>query len=340
MIFWLSLPLVCLLTLGLAGGLRRYALARHLLDVPNERSSHVVPTPRGGGLAFVLVFLASVPLLASAGLIDWRLGWALLGAGAIVALLGIADDHRHIPARWRLLGHFVAAFWSISWLGGLPPLELLGLELAFGWLGDVLAALFLVWMINLYNFMDGIDGIAGVEAVCVGAGAVLCYELAAVAGLTGAAELVLLCAVAGFLFWNFPVARLFMGDAGSGFLGLVLGVLALAAAWQEPRLLWVWLILLGAFVSDATFTLLRRLLRGEAVYQGHRSHAYQIASRRFGSHVPVTLGVAAINLLWLLPLALAVASRMLDGLVGLLIAYLPLLWLAGTFGAGSAEPRR
>ena len=340
MIFWLSLPLVCLLTLALAGGLRRYALTRQLLDVPNERSSHVVPTPRGGGLAFVVVFQASVPLLALAGLVEWRLGWALLGAGAIVALLGIADDHRHIPARWRLLGHFIAAFWAIRWLGGMPTIELLGLQMTFGWVGDVLAALFLVWMINLYNFMDGIDGIAGIEAVCIGAGAALCYKAAAIDGLTGAAELVLLCAVVGFLFWNFPVARFFMGDAGSGFLGLVLGVLGLAAAWQEPRLLWVWLILLGVFVTDATFTLLRRLLRGDAVYQAHRSHAYQIVSRRFGSHVPVTLAVAAINLLWLLPLALAVASGLLDGLVGLLIAYLPLLWLVATVGAGSIEPRR
>lgn len=339
MSFWLILPLATLVTFGLAGGLRRYALARQVLDVPNERSSHVVPTPRGGGLAFVLVFLASVPLLASVDLIGWRLAWALLGSGTVVALLGLADDHRHIAARWRLLGHFVAAFWAIRWLGGMPPIELFGLQLAFGWLGDALAALFLVWMINLYNFMDGIDGIAGMEAVCVGFGAVLCYRVAAVAGLTGAAELVLLFAVAGFLFWNFPAARLFMGDAGSGFLGLVLGVLALAASWQDARLLWAWLILLGVFVMDATFTLLRRLLRSEAVHQAHRSHAYQAASRRFGSHVSVTLTIAAINLFWLSPLALAVASGILEGLVGVLIAYLPLLLLALTFGAGSAEHR-
>ena len=340
MILWLSLPVVCLLTLGLAGGLRRYALARQLLDIPNERSSHEVPTPRGGGVAFVLVFLACAPLLASAGLIEWRLGWALLGAGGCVAVLGLADDHRHIAARWRLLGHFVAAFWAIRWLGGLPPIELFGLELAPGWLGDVLAALFLVWMINLYNFMDGIDGIAGIQAVCVTAGAVACYALIDVAAISGAAELVLLCAVAGFLYWNFPAAKLFMGDAGSGFLGLVLGVLALAAAWQEPRLLWCWLILLGVFVVDATFTLLRRLLRGEAVYQAHRSHAYQIASRRFASHVKVSSAVAAIDLFWLLPLALAVASGLFEGSVALVIAYLPLLWLAGKLGAGAAACHR
>lgn len=337
MTLWLSLPVVCLLTLVLAGGLRRYAVARQLMDIPNERSSHEVPTPRGGGVAFVLVFLASVPLLASAGLIEWRLGWALLGAGGCVALLGLADDHRHIAARWRLLGHFAAAFWAIRWLGGLPPIELFGLDVTAGWFGDVVAALFLVWMINLYNFMDGIDGIAGIEAVCVTAGAVACYALVDVAVLGGAAELVLLCAVAGFLYWNFPSARLFMGDAGSGFLGLVLGVLALGAAWQEPRLLWCWLILLGVFVVDATFTLLRRLLRGEAVYQAHRSHAYQVASRRFASHVRVSSTVAAINLFWLLPLALAVASSLLEGSAALVIAYLPLLWLASKLGAGVAE---
>jgi len=143
--------------------------------------------------------------------------------------------------------------------------------------------------------------------------------------------------VAGFLFWNFPPARIFMGDAGSGFLGIVLGLLALQAGWINPLLFWGWLILLGVFVVDATFTLTRRLVRGERVYEAHRSHAYQYASRQHGSHLPVSLSVAAINLLWLLPVAAAVVIMKADGLLGTLIAYAPLTLLAVKYRAGGRE---
>jgi Fuc2NAc and GlcNAc transferase len=267
----------------------------------------------------------------------------LLGAGAGIAVLGFLDDHGHIAARWRLLGHFAAAIWALFWLGGLPPVEVFGFTLTLAWLGHVLAALYLVWLLNLYNFMDGIDGIASVEAICVCLGGALLYALL---GFAGSAQptvwvmpMLLAAAVAGFLFWNFPPARIFMGDAGSGFLGITLGVLSLQAAWLAPQLLWSWLILLGVFIVDATFTLLRRLLRGDKVYVAHRSHAYQYASRRVGRHLPVTLIVGGINLFWLLPIALWVGLGGVDGLLGLLIAYVPLLGLAVKYHAGELELR-
>lgn len=128
-----------------------------------------------------------------------------------------------------------------------------------------------------------------------------------------------------------------MGDAGSGFLGIVLGGLSLQAAWFSADFLWGWLILLGVFIVDATFTLFRRLLRGDKVYEAHRSHAYQFASRRFGKHLPVTAAVGAINLLWLLPIALGVTHYDLDGGLGLILAYAPLLVLAIKFRAGDLE---
>ena len=118
---------------------------------------------------------------------------------------------------------------------------------------------------------------------------------------------------------------------------MVLGVLSLQAAAADPRLLWCWLIMLGVFVVDATFTLLHRLVRGEAVYQAHRSHAYQVAARRLGSHVPITMGVVVINLVWLMPWALLVAAGLVEGALALVLAYLPLVWLAGYFSAGAAE---
>jgi Fuc2NAc and GlcNAc transferase len=149
--------------------------------------------------------------------------------------------------------------------------------------------------------------------------------------------LILIMSVSGFLYWNFPPAKIFMGDAGSGFLGIVLGLLSLQAAWVSSQLFWCWLILLGVFVVDATFTLIRRLLRGEKVYEAHRSHAYQFASRRVGGHLPVTLAVALLNLCWLLPVALGVLLFDLDGFLALLVAYLPLVGLAVAYHAGAAE---
>jgi Fuc2NAc and GlcNAc transferase len=337
----LCLLLGCLSWL-LTAGLRRYALARSLLDIPNARSSHSLPTPRGGGVAIVLAFLLGILLLPLLDLpFSPGLLWALLGAGGAVALLGFLDDHGHIAARWRLLGHFTAALWVLYWLNGLPPLIWFGFGVDLGWLGQVLAAVYLVWLLNLYNFMDGIDGIASVEAISVClAGAALYWLAGAGSALNLAPPLLLATAVAGFLFWNFPPARIFMGDAGSGFLGLALGVLSLQAAWVNPALLWAWLILLGVFIVDATFTLLRRLLRGDKVYEAHRSHAYQFASRKYGAHLPVTLAVLLINLCWLLPMALLVALGWLDGLFAVLLAYAPLVLLASRFQAGALEAKQ
>jgi Fuc2NAc and GlcNAc transferase len=330
------LLLILLLSWFLTGRMRRYALARSLLDIPNGRSSHSLPTPRGGGVALVLAFLLALPWLAYRGGLSDAVMWAMLGSGSGVAVLGLLDDHGHIPARWRLLGHFAAAGWALYWLGGMPPVEVMGASLDLGWLGHGLAALGLVWLLNLYNFMDGIDGIASVEALAVCLGGALLYAVSGHGELLWV-PLALACAVLGFLYWNLPPARIFMGDAGSGFLGMLLGVMLLQAAWVSADLFWAWLILLGVFVVDATLTLVRRLLGGERVHEAHRSHAYQHAARRYGGHLPVTLGAALLNLCWLLPIALWVVLGGLDGLAGLMLAYTPLLGLAWKLRAGVAE---
>jgi Fuc2NAc and GlcNAc transferase len=330
------IPVIVVVSFSLTWVLRRYALSRSLMDVPNARSSHSVPTPRGGGVAIVLAFTLALFMLLFAGLMTFQTFLAIAGAGALIAVIGFMDDHGHIAARWRLLGHFVASIWLLFWLGGLPVVEIAGGTFDLGWIGHGLAAFYLVWLLNLYNFMDGIDGIASVEAICVCLGACL------LSWFSGAVELIwaplmLAVAVAGFLFWNFPPARIFMGDAGSGFLGVVLGGLSLQAAWVSVDFLWGWLILLGVFIVDATFTLFRRLLRGDKVYQAHRSHAYQFASRQFGSHLTVTMAVGAINLLWLLPIALGVTRMGLNPILGLILAYAPLVVLAIKFHAGELE---
>ncbi|MFJ7796601.1 glycosyltransferase family 4 protein [Pseudomonas sp. NPDC096950] len=334
---WLFLPVIAISSFALTWILRRYALARSLIDVPNARSSHTTPTPRGGGVAIVLCFLAATVVMFFLDMLPLNQVIALLGAGSLVAILGFLDDHGHIAARWRLLGHFLAAFWALYWIGGLAPITIFGLNIELGLFGYFVAAMFLVWMLNLYNFMDGIDGIASVEAVTVCVGAALLYSLQGGAAVVG--PLLLASAVLGFLCWNFPPARIFMGDAGSGFLGVILGIFALQAAWVSSNLFFAWLILLGVFIVDATVTLIRRLLRGEKVYEAHRSHAYQFASRQYKRHLPVTLATGILTIAWLLPIAFLVVDGKLEGVVGLLIAYVPLVLLALKFRAGDVELR-
>ncbi|WP_285351718.1 glycosyltransferase family 4 protein [Pseudomonas sp. ME-P-057] len=334
--YWWVAVAVGVFSFALTHVLRRYALHKSLLDIPNGRSSHTVATPRGGGVAIVVSYLVALVWMLSAGLMARDPFLAMFGAGVLIAALGFLDDHGHIAARWRLLGHFLAAAWALFWLGGLPAIDVFGMTLAPGLVVNVLAAFYLVWLLNLYNFMDGIDGIASVEAICVCIGAAIIYALSGFATLMWLPVL-LACAVAGFLIWNFPPARIFMGDAGSGFLGIMLGCLSLQGAWISSQFLWVWLILLGVFIVDATVTLIRRLIRGDKVYEAHRSHAYQFASRRFGKHLPVTSAVGVINLCWLLPVAVGVARFGLDGALGVIIAYAPLLVLAFVFKAGALE---
>jgi len=331
---WLLFPLSIFLSTLLTGGIRRYAISRSLIDVPNARSSHSVPTPRGGGVAIVVSFLLTLPVLGVLGGAGWSLVWSVLGTGTGIAALGFLDDHGHIAARWRLLGHFLCSGWALFWLGGVPPLEYWGGVIDLSWFGIILAAFYLVWLLNLYNFMDGIDGLASTEAVCV------CVGISFIYWITGFVELIgppmlLAMAVTGFLIWNFPPARIFMGDAGSGFLGVILGVFSLYATWKLQCFLWVWLVLLGVFVVDATFTLFARLLRRCKVYEAHRSHAYQHAARKAGAHLTVTGAVAAINVLWLFPIAVCIAVFNLNGPLGIGIAYTPLVLLAYKFRAGS-----
>jgi Fuc2NAc and GlcNAc transferase len=209
--------------------------------------------------------------------------------------------------------------------------------LHIGWLGDLCALLGVMWVLNLFNFMDGIDGIAGSEAVFVTGAALAPMQLLGVASEVSAASLVFGAGTLGFLVWNWPPAKIFMGDVGSGYVGYAIATLALASAASNPAAVWVWLILGGVFFVDATVTLVRRVTRGERAHQAHRSHAYQWLARRWASHGRVTLTVVAINLLWLLPCALLAALRPEYALPAVLLALAPLLLVAVAAGAGRRE---
>lgn len=312
--------------------IRRYALAKNIIDHPNHRSSHSVPTPRGGGLAFVFVFLMILAYLYFQGVVINR-QYVLIGAGLFLALLGFLDDRGHIGAGWRLLGHFFASILALHWIDGMPPVHIVAWTIQAGFLLNCLAVLYLVWLLNLYNFMDGIDGLASIEAVCVCIGMAMIYAMTRHDALI-ALPLILSAAVLGFLYWNFPPARIFMGDAGSGFLGFILGILSIQAAKIDPQFFWSWLILLGVFIVDATLTLLCRLIRGKKIHEAHRTHAFQHAAVHYQSHLKVTLFVLGFNIIWLWPLAWIVGLGYLDGFLGVCIAYAPLLGLALKFKAG------
>jgi Fuc2NAc and GlcNAc transferase len=319
------------------GLVRRYALERNLMDIPNLRSSHALPTPRGGGVAIVVaVFIASL-LLAFLGLMDPSLLGALLIGGSAMALVGYLDDRRHLRASVRFGVHLAAALCVVILLGGIPERALAHWGLHGVWIGGVIAVLTLIWITNLFNFMDGLDGIAGSEAVFVsGAGAWLCWYHGGAAGLT-AAMVCLAAASLGFLRWNWPPARIFMGDVGSGFLGFSLAVLGLAASQKGIFPIEVWAILGGVFLVDATVTLITRLIRGDAWYHAHRTHAYQHLARRWKGHLPVTILVTLINVFWLLPLAILAARYSAHVLWILAAALAPLVALVVACGAGTDE---
>jgi len=292
-------------------------LRRAPLDHPSERSSHQVPTPRGGGIAIVSVTILGLLWSARVGWSDLQLVMALAGGGAIVAIAGWWDDRHGVSPRLRMVVHLVAALVGLWLIGGFTSIGVGSVRLELGLAGDLLALAGIVWAINLFNFMDGIDGIAGVEAVTVGVGGAL---LLALQGQAGPAVIPLLIAAAsiGFLVWNWAPARIFMGDVGSGFLGYCFAILAV---WSDQRggpSVFSWAALAMVFILDATVTLIRRFRRRERLTEAHRSHAYQRLAQAGWSHRRVTGTVLALNLLLvavalLPPLAALALSLLLCG---------------------------
>jgi Fuc2NAc and GlcNAc transferase len=322
---------LCVATL--TGAIRWLALRSSMLDHPNPRSAHMEPLPLGGGAAIAIVvcmWLAVAPL-------DGLNGIVLALAGAAIAAIGFVDDLRSVSKWLRLLVHGMAIAVLLRATEQMGHLDIPGLPRQ-DLLEASVALISLMWLVNLYNFMDGIDGLAAAEAVTTSLGMAACLHF----GGYFAPESFALCLVTagsalGFLVWNWPPARIFMGDVGSGFLGFVMGALAILAHRQAGLSLWVPVILLSVFVTDASLTLLRRMARRERWYEPHRLHAYQRLSRRFGAHRPVTVIAIAVNLFWLMPLAIAAARR--PEIAGLLagVAYTPVITCALLAGSGRPE---
>jgi len=246
----------------------------HFLDHPNERSLHTNPTPRTGGVAINAgLFLAAVVGLIfsdASGPLAW-----LSAASLLVAGFSFLDDMKGISVASRFIGHMIAA--AVVMMGGLilPGLDLPGFSWHWPvWVGVAFTALYLVWMINLYNFMDGMDGFAGGMAV-IGFGTLAMLGLLAGHWFLFIASLVVAAAASGFLLFNFPPARIFMGDTGSSVLGLLAGGFSLWGVVDRVFPFWVAVLVFSPFIVDASVTLVRRLLRGELVWEGHKTHYYQ-----------------------------------------------------------------
>ena len=362
--------LVCLLVAGL---LIRFAPRLGLQDLPNARSSHRLPTPRGGGAGIVVAFLVALPWCLPDGLLaTWTAGLPL-AAAIMLALVGLADDRRGLGLAVRLAAQALAvavllavlaygvASTSESDIGVLPAVT--GLPSPSGWLPAgtvpwvvtaidfaVIALLLLagVWWINLYNFMDGIDGLAVAQALFMLVAALFIKYMEsgmdADSGLdrflgapVPAACVVLIAALAAFLVVNWAPAKIFLGDIGSLFLGFYIFAIAAHDVTYGDMSLWTWLILGALFLVDATVTLLRRWLTGQRVTAAHRSHLYQRLSRRWGRHWAVALVYSLINVIWIFPLALLAQRAPSWAPMISVFACLPLAVVAWRAGAGLKE---
>jgi Fuc2NAc and GlcNAc transferase len=324
----------CLISWALVGFIRRMALNVGMMDVPNARSSHQSPTPRGGGLAIVIVTIIAAAVDATTTPGSARVAVAWVGGGALVALAGFIDDLRGFSAIIRLGVHVTAACLLLVAMGGPPAVLLSHGPIDLGVFGWVCAVIAIVWSINLFNFMDGIDGLAATQAVFVAGAAV---ALQSGSGLSGAQQLPLLALAGssvGFLLWNFPPAKIFMGDVGSGFIGFALVAAAFLTSGHGPTTIWTWLVLNGLFIADATTTLLARLIRGQRIHEAHCSHIYQRLCRRWESHRAVTICYCVINLLWCLPWAVATVRLPAAGPMLAAAALVPLFLAASIGGAG------
>ncbi len=329
---------VFLLSMLLMAAMLNFAQKSQLVAIPTERSSHTVITPVGGGVALVFAYSLGIVVLALQGQLNW-LELLALCTSLPVAVAGFIDDRSDLHHRLRLLIQASSVVLALGLLGPLPDLLLGSFALGGVLLGFVLAPLCLLWLTNLYNFMDGIDGLAGAQAgyVSLVAGMLLASN--------GDYPLALLCLFlfagsVAFSVWNWPKARIFMGDVGSGFVGMSLGIIALLAHIHASMSLWSWFILLAVFVVDASVTLLRRVLLGQPWAHAHRQHAYQHMANCPNGHKIVSIAVLLINTLYLLPLAVYAGKHPEYGVYFTLLAVVPLAVLAILCGAGKETEGR
>lgn len=266
--------------------IRRIAKRYNILDIPNLRSSHANPTPRGGGVAIVVSWYGGITMLYILNWIEPGLFYALL-CGGLIAIVSFIDDIIKVRALIRLLIHFIAVIAAFYFLGQLRPLIMPNVHINYHIFIYPLAIIGMVWFVNLFNFMDGLDGFASVEAIII---AIIMFAFSGnlINGL-------LIASVAGFLFWNWPKAKIFLGDVGSTQLGFILVVLGIYFHNTYKFSIMNWIMLSSPFWFDATYTLIRRIINKEKLSQAHKKHVYQRAVQAGFSHQQVLIALIVIN---------------------------------------------
>lgn len=285
-------PVVFLLALVITALVRRMALKNNFMDIPNERSSHQIPVPQGGGIAIVLLSVIGVIALYASKILTPNLALPLLSALVLLAINGWMDDKYHLSVKIRLAVQVLVAVISLHYIGAIYNI---GFDISFRIIAFALAAVWVIGFVNMYNFMDGIDGIIGLQAVISGLVIAFWAYLLNDIGVFAFA-LVVSASSLGFLVLNFSPAKIFCGDVGSTALGGVFAILGLYLHNAHGISIILFAGLFAFFIIDTAYTFIKRALRGEMVWLPHREHLYQQLSRKYNSHAKVTLGVAAGNI--------------------------------------------
>ena len=280
--------LLLILSFTLTYIIKNYYIKNAILEEVNERSSHTVPTPHGGGIAIVITWFVGLVYLNYVNEIDATLFYALM-VGVVISVVSYFDDIYELSPKLRLGVQLAVALGALVALGGLNTLDFGIFTITNDIVTNTIAIVAIIWYINLYNFLDGINGYAGSEAIFLSIAGLLIFG--------GAHFGVLAVAVLGFLYWNWNKAKIFMGDVGSTLLGYNVAIFTLYYANQEPLNLWIWITLFGLFWFDATLTLLRRKLNGEKLSQAHKKHAYQRLNQSGWSHYKVTNWSIGVNMI-------------------------------------------
>ena len=265
----------------------KYAIRNKMTVVPNERSLHDIPTPKGGGIAITLTWYIGISVLYFAGIVERNLYFALLG-GIMLAVVSLIDDIKGLKPIIRLIVHFITAIFAFYFLNGLRPLVMPQLNINYDFFVYPIVIIGMVWFINLFNFMDGVDGFASVEVITISCVLfIMSWNIIAI--------LLIVC-VTGFLCWNWPKAKIFMGDVGSTQLGFILVVLGIYFHNSLEFSILNWIMLTSPFWFDATLTLFRRLRNKEKLSEAHRKHAYQRIVQAGFTHEKVNFFLILINL--------------------------------------------
>ncbi|MBE0491157.1 MAG: glycosyltransferase family 4 protein [Sulfurospirillum sp.] len=277
-----------LLSFTLTYYIKEYAIKKSLVATVNERSSHTVPTPHGGGIAVAITWFIGLVYLYINSQIDPALFYALI-VGAVIAVVGLIDDLVELSPKFRMIVFTWVGITGLYIIGGLKIITLGLFDISNPIITSTIAMLLILWYINLTNFIDGIDSYLAVKFIFLSVAGLLLFgaDHFAVLGVS----------VLGFLYWNWHQAKIFMGDVGSTLLGYTIAIITIYYANEEPTNLWIWITLYGVFWFDATLTLIRRKLHAEQLSQAHKKHAYQRLTQVGWSHSKVTLYALGLNII-------------------------------------------